>query len=53
MTTETENKPVSTAKKPLTREELREVWRNDEFHGVGGSYECDPFTGKRTPKKEG
>jgi hypothetical protein len=46
---------IDTAKKqqiPLSEEQLLEIWKRDEYHGVGGSYDCDPFTGKRTPKKE-
>jgi len=51
--TEDEGKLViPVAKKPLTESELLEVWKQDEYHGKAGSYDCDPFTGKRTPRKE-
>lgn len=52
MTIEIESKPVQTAKKPLTESELQAIWQQDEYHGVGGSYVADPFTGKRTPKED-
>ena len=44
--------PVKIVKTPLSEDELQAVWKQDEYHGKGGSYDCDPFTGKRTPKKE-
>lgn len=47
-TTDTQQK----VKTPLSESELLEIWKQDEWHGKGGSYDCDPFTGKRTPKKE-
>ncbi len=43
---------IPVAKKPLTEDELLEVWKQDEYHGKGGAYDCDPFTGKRTPKED-
>lgn len=49
------NTSIDTVKKqqiPLSEEQLLEIWKQDEYWGVGGSYIVDPFTGKRTPKKE-
>lgn len=46
--------PIEAEKKqrvPLSEGQLLEVWKRDEYHGKGGSYDCDPFTGKRTPKE--
>ncbi len=42
----------ATLKVPLTQDELQAIWQQDEYHGVGGSYESDPFTGKRTPRED-
>ncbi len=39
-------------KTPLTEDELLEVWKQDEFWGIGGSYISDLFTGKRTPRED-
>lgn len=46
MTTEFTEK--EKPKTPLTEKELFEIWKQDEFWGKAGSYDCDPFTGKRT-----
>lgn len=43
--------PNNTVKKqiPLSEDQLLEIWKQDEYWGIGGSYSVDPFTGKRTP----
>ncbi len=52
--TENEEIPIKPIfnKTPLTEDELLEIWKQDDYHGKAGAYDCDPFTGKRTPKKE-
>ena len=52
--TENEEEPIKPIlnKTRLTESELLEIWKQDEYHGKGGSYESDPFTGKRRPKIE-
>lgn len=47
-----EEKPVKNVKKPLSEEELLAIWQQDEYWGVGGSYDVDPYTGKRTPRED-
>ncbi|MGB4498888.1 MAG: hypothetical protein WBI40_09320 [Methylococcaceae bacterium] len=52
MADETEQKIVLVSKKPLSQDELQAIWQQDEYWGQGGSYDCDPFTGKRTPRED-
>ena len=48
----TDEQIETTPKTPLSEDELLAVWKQDEYWGQGGSYDCDPFTGKRTPKED-
>jgi hypothetical protein len=43
---------VKNNKVPLSSEQLLEIWKQDEYWGQGGSYDCNPFTGKRTLKED-
>lgn len=51
MANETTDNPPKI-KTPLTESELFAIWQQDEYWGQGGSFDCDPFTGKRTPKED-
>jgi hypothetical protein len=43
------NALAASTKKPLTREELLEIWQQDKYWGVAGiSLTYDPYTGIRT-----
>ena len=39
---------IPTSKVLLTQDELLVIWQQDEFWGIGGSYDCDPFRGLTT-----
>jgi hypothetical protein len=49
MAEETEQK---VTKKMLSQDELMEIWKKDAFWGQAGSFQVDPFTGKRTKQED-
>lgn len=51
-TSEAEQLDIATGKTPLTHDELVEVWKLDQYWGLGGSYLSDPYTGTRTLKED-